>query len=168
MCFKKNFFGQFFLSFMVYLLGYVQSNYSVSESFGILFCKMIQLTGCKIQFISFFQNSICLFLALLVFVAVYRLSLGVENGGFSLVGGVDFSSQWRCLLWLLDAGSGSAAVVRGLNYSTTHGILPDQGQNPCLLHWQAGSLPLTHQGSLHFIFRNCILKFYFCYMSTDS
>ena len=29
-----------------------------------------------------------------------------------------------------------------------HGvILPDQGSNPCLLSWQADSLPLNHQGS---------------------
>ena len=27
------------------------------------------------------------------------------------------------------------------------GILPTQGSNPHLLHWQAGSLPLSHQGS---------------------
>ena len=27
------------------------------------------------------------------------------------------------------------------------GILPTQGLNLCLLHWQAGSLPLSHQGS---------------------
>ena len=27
------------------------------------------------------------------------------------------------------------------------GIFPTQGLNPCLLHWQAGSLPLSHQGS---------------------
>ena len=27
------------------------------------------------------------------------------------------------------------------------GIFPDQGSNPCLLHWQADSLPLSHQGS---------------------
>ena len=26
------------------------------------------------------------------------------------------------------------------------GIFPTQGWNPCLLHWQAGSLPLSHQG----------------------
>ena len=26
--------------------------------------------------------------------------------------------------------------------------LPDQGLNPCLLHWQADSYPLSHQGSL--------------------
>ena len=24
---------------------------------------------------------------------------------------------------------------------------PDRGSNPCLLHWQADSLPLSHQGS---------------------
>ena len=27
------------------------------------------------------------------------------------------------------------------------GIFPDQGWNPCLLHWQADSLSLYHQGS---------------------
>ena len=27
------------------------------------------------------------------------------------------------------------------------GIFLDQGSNPCLLHWQADSLPLSHQGS---------------------
>ena len=28
-----------------------------------------------------------------------------------------------------------------------HGIFPDQGSNPCRLHWQVDSLPLSHQGS---------------------
>ena len=27
------------------------------------------------------------------------------------------------------------------------GIFPDQGSNPCPLHWQADSQPLSHQGS---------------------
>ena len=27
------------------------------------------------------------------------------------------------------------------------GIFPTQGLNPCLLHWQVSSLPLSHQGS---------------------
>ena len=31
--------------------------------------------------------------------------------------------------------------------SAAHGILPDQGSNPCLLHRQVDSLPLSHQGS---------------------
>ena len=40
------------------------------------------------------------------------------------------------------------------------GIFPDQGLNPCLLHWQADSLPLSHQGSprLIFYFMEAILR----------
>ena len=34
-----------------------------------------------------------------------------------------------------------AQLLRGM------GILPDQGSNPCPLHWQADSQPLRHQGS---------------------
>ena len=34
-----------------------------------------------------------------------------------------------------------------LSCCTTCGILPDQGWNPCLLHWQADAFPLSHQGS---------------------
>ena len=30
---------------------------------------------------------------------------------------------------------------------TTCGIFPDQGSNPCLLHWQVGGLPRSHRGS---------------------
>ena len=33
------------------------------------------------------------------------------------------------------------------SYSTARGIFPDQGPNPCPLHWQADSQPLRHQGS---------------------
>ena len=43
--------------------------------------------------------------------------------------------------------SGSAAGVRRLRYSVACGIFPDQGSNLCLLHWQADSLPPSHQGS---------------------
>ena len=31
------------------------------------------------------------------------------------------------------------------------GDLPDTGTNPSLPHWQEGSLPLSHQGSLHYL-----------------
>ena len=44
----------------------------------------------------------------------------------------------------------SAAVAHGLSCSTACGILPDQGLNPCPLHWQADSQPLRHQGSPRF------------------
>ena len=41
---------------------------------------------------------------------------------------------------------GSAAVHR-LSCSEARGIFPDQGLNPCLLHWQVTSSPVSHQGS---------------------
>ena len=43
--------------------------------------------------------------------------------------------------------AGSVVVAPGLTCSVACGIFPDQGSNPCLLHWQADSLPLSHQGS---------------------
>ena len=42
---------------------------------------------------------------------------------------------------------GSEVVVHRLRSPAAHGIFPDQGWNPCLLHWQADSLPLNLQGS---------------------
>ena len=35
--------------------------------------------------------------------------------------------------------AGSVVVAHGLSCSAACGIFPDQGSNPCLLHWQAGS-----------------------------
>ena len=42
---------------------------------------------------------------------------------------------------------GSVVVAHGLSCSLTSGIFLDQGLNPFLLHWQADSSPLSHQGS---------------------
>ena len=41
----------------------------------------------------------------------------------------------------------STAGAPGLSCSETCGVFPDQGSDPCLLHWQAETLPLSHQGS---------------------
>ena len=38
-------------------------------------------------------------------------------------------------------------MVQGLSCSVARGIFPNQGRNPYLLHQQADSLPLSHQGS---------------------
>ena len=38
-------------------------------------------------------------------------------------------------------------VAHSLNCSAACGIFLDQGQNLCLLNWQADSSPLSHQGS---------------------
>ena len=39
---------------------------------------------------------------------------------------------------------GSVVVAQELSCSVPCDIFLDQGLNPCLLHWQAGSLPLSH------------------------
>ena len=43
--------------------------------------------------------------------------------------------------------AGSVVVAHGPSCSVACGIFPDQGSNPCPLHWQADSQPLRHQGS---------------------
>ena len=43
--------------------------------------------------------------------------------------------------------TGLVVVAYGLSCSATCRIFPDQGSNPCLLHWQADSLPPSLQGS---------------------
>ena len=43
--------------------------------------------------------------------------------------------------------AGSVVLAHGPSCSAACGILPDQGSNPCPLHWQADSQPLRHQGS---------------------
>ena len=49
-------------------------------------------------------------------------------------------------LWLWDTQA-SEVVVLGSSCSTACEILSDWGLNPCLLHWQADSLLLSHYGS---------------------
>ena len=48
--------------------------------------------------------------------------------------------------------AGSVVVAHGPSCSAPCGIFPDQGSNPCPLHWQADSQPLRHQGSPHVLF----------------
>ena len=43
--------------------------------------------------------------------------------------------------------AGPAIVAHGPSCSAACGIFPDQGSNPCPLHWQADSQPLCHQES---------------------
>ena len=83
-----------------------------------------------------------------VFVSVRGLSLVVASGGHSSSQCAGLSLSWPLLL--RSTGSrraGSVVVAHGLSCSTACGIFPDQGSNPCPLHWQADSQPLCHQGS---------------------
>ena len=88
-------------------------------------------------------------------------SLVLESGGYSLVGVCELLIAVTSLvaehslqgtqaavvvvpgLW----STGSVVVAYRLGCFTACGSLPKQGSNPCLLHWQANSLPLSHQGS---------------------
>ena len=62
----------------------------------------------------------------LLFVVVRRLLIAVA----SLV--AEHRLQW------LQCGD-SVVVAHGLSCSAAYGIFPDQGSNPCPLHWQADS-----------------------------
>ena len=110
-------------------------------------------------------------MSVLVFVSVRGLSL-VAAVGATLHHGAR-ASHYRGLS-LRSTGSrcaGSAVVAHGPSCSAVCGIFPDQGSNPCPLHWQADSQPLRHQGSpmlsffippflLLILLSNCMLLVY--------
>ena len=92
-------------------------------------------------------------MSVLVFISVRGLSPAAASGGHSSsrCAGLSLSRP----LFLRSTGSrcaGSAIVAHGPSCSAARGILPDQGSNPCPLHWQADSQPLRHQGSPIFSF----------------
>ena len=74
-------------------------------------------------------------------------SLAVGHGGCSLASVWNFSLRWLLLLEAQAPGTWAAVAVHGLSCSIAHGVFPDQGLNPCLLHWQVGSSALSQQGS---------------------
>ena len=85
------------------------------------------------------------------------LSLVVVSGGYSSCGAWAFhcSGFSCCAAQALesagfsscDSHKGSVVVVHGLHWSMAGGIFLDQGTNPSVLHRQADSIPLSHQGS---------------------
>ena len=88
-----------------------------------------------------------------VFISVRGLSLGVASGGHSSSRCAGLSLSRPLLLWSTGSrGAGSVVVAHGPSRSAACGICPDQGSNPCPLHWQADSQPLRHQGSPPFMF----------------
>ena len=90
-----------------------------------------------------------------VFISVRRLSLVAASRGHSSSRCADLSLSWPLLLWSTGSRrAGSVIVAHRPSCSTACGIFPDQGLNPCPLHWQADSQPPRHQGSPHHF---CIL-----------
>ena len=103
----------------------------------------------------FFFNFIYLFIYLWlcwIFVSVQGLSPVAASGGHSSLRYAGLSLLQPLLL--RSTGSrraGSVIVAHGPSWSAACGIFPDQGSNPCPLHWQADSQPLRHQGSPHIL-----------------
>ena len=83
-----------------------------------------------------------------VFVSVWGLYLVVASGGHSSLRCAGLSLSRPLLLWSTGSKrAGSVIVAHGPSCSAACGIFPDQGSNPCPLHWQADSQPLRHQGN---------------------
>ena len=106
------------------------------------------------QFFFFFFNFFLLFIYYFyfwlcwVFVSVRGLSPVAASGGHSSSRCVGLSLSRPLLLWSTGSRrAGSVVVAHGPSSSAACGIFPDQGSNPCPLHWQADSQPLRHQGS---------------------
>ena len=85
------------------------------------------------------------------FFAVHGFSLAAVIGGCSLVS----------VCGLLFAVA-SLVVEHGLTCIVVCRILPDQGLNPCPLHWQADLQPLDHQESPIIIFLTLESAFMVC------
>ena len=72
----------------------------------------------------------------------------MASGGHSSSRCVGLSPSRPLFLWSTGSRcTGSVIVAQGSSCSAACGIFPDQGSNPCPLHWQADSQPLRHQGS---------------------
>ena len=83
-----------------------------------------------------------------VSVSVQGLSLVAASGGHSSSRCTGLSLSRPLLLRSTSSRrTGSVVVAHGPSRSAACGIFPDQGLNPCPLHWQADSQPLRHQGS---------------------
>ena len=78
------------------------------------------------------------------------LPLVAASGGYSL------AAVHRLLMVLVSLNAQApehrlSSVVLRLRCPEERRIFPDQGLNPCPLHWLADSLPPSHQGSSTFV-----------------
>ena len=114
-------------------------------------CSLLLLFFLK-EFLYFYYLFIYFWLCW-VFISVWGLSLVAASGGHSSSRCADLSLSWPLLLRSTSSRrAGSVVVAHRPSCSAACGIFPDQGSNPCPLHWQADSQPLRHQGSPHYYF----------------
>ena len=126
------------------------------------------IVGGGVLFYLFIYLFIYYFWLCWVFVSVRGLSLVAASGGHSSSRCTGLSLS--CPLLLRSTGSrhaGSVVVARGPSCSAACGIFPDQGSNPCALHWQADSQPRRHQGSPSMPLNNRNISWYSIYFPTN-
>ena len=140
------------------------NSFSLLPSTHYLFSVIIVLRfqNCHIneiiQNITFFLRSLAGLFKFIYFLFIFWLCwVFISLRGLSLVVASGDHSSSRCAglslsrpLLLQSTGSrhaGSVIVAHGPSCSMACGIFPDQGSNPCPLHWQADSQPLRHHGS---------------------
>ena len=105
-------------------------------------------TPCCSKLFFFFKCFFIYFWLCWVFISVRGLSLVAASRGHSSSRCAGLSlSRPLPLQSTSSRRAGSVVVAHGPTCSTARGIVPDQGSNPCPLHWQADSQPLRHQGS---------------------
>ena len=105
----------------------------------------------------FFCFLICIYLFIYLFIYFWLCWVFISVRGLSLVVASRGHSSSRCAGFSLSRPlplqstssrrAGSVVVAHGPSCSAACVIFPDQGSNPCPLHWQADSQPLRHQGS---------------------
>ena len=99
------------------------------------------------------------FLVCCVFVSVQGLSPVAATGGRSSSWCAGLSLSWPLLLQSTGSRrAGSVVMAHGPSCSAACGIFPDQGSNPCPLHWQVDYQPLRHQGSPDGFFKTTFRK----------
>ena len=109
---------------------------------------LCQYHACWFFFFNLFIFYLFIFWLCWVFVSVRGLSPVVASGGHSSSRCAGLSLSRPLLLRSTSSRcAGSVVLAHGLSCSMACGIFPDQGSNPCPLHWQADSQPLRHQGS---------------------
>ena len=121
----------------------------LSDTFVFCFCFCFFFNYLLYFILFFFKFYLFIYLWLCwVFVSVRGLFLVVASGGHSSSWCAGLSLLRPLLLWSTGSRcAGSAVVAHRPSRSAACGIFPDQGLNPCPLHWQADSQPLRHQGS---------------------
>ena len=132
-----------------FLTSHIQLVIDYLINVSVIFFLPFELT--RKAYTSFFFFFLILFIYLWlcwIFVSVRGLSLVAESGGHSSLRCAGLLLSRPLLLRSTDSRcAGSVIVANGPSRSVACGIFPDQGSNPCPLHWQADSQPLRHQGS---------------------